>query len=204
MGKSEDELANSLIKSHKASQQRVNETSPDSYDVRAYPEAHYNHYGNRGVADLYVAVGDWDGDVYELKSESAVREVTGANAILRQFNKMREFFFPGSSHDPPTHSLRFELCFTPTEYNIRHLADNAGVYRSAVEQQISDVRTDKVLSTITMRPANPEEAKESGSLTPVSWFTPSYSPYEEDFVKHFKESQPDIFEEYADTIREVA
>lgn len=185
---SEDELADALIRYHRESQE----------ETRTYPEAHYNHYGNSGVADLYVAEGDWKGEVYELKSETAVGEVTGTNEILQQFNKIREFFFPGSSHTPPTKSLQFELCFTPSEYNFRHLAENAETYRSAVKQDLTDVATERVLTTVTVRPADPE------NIEPIIFFAPNFDLFEMDPVGYMEGVQPEILAEHRDVIEEIA
>lgn len=124
-----DELTNGLIQYHREVQEGEQEHNSGAPDSHAYPEAHYNHFGNRGAVDLYVTAGEMEGHVYEIKSTSAVREATGANEILRQFNKMRKYFFDGSQHDPPTYSITFELCFTPSDTNFRHIAENADMYR---------------------------------------------------------------------------
>lgn len=201
---SEDELTNALIQYHRENHREAEELNPDSGDLNAYPEAHYNHYGNRGVADLYVTTGEWSGKVYELKSESAVREATGANEILRQFNKMREYFFAGSQHDPPTHEVHFELCFTPSELNFRHIAENADMYRSVILQELSDVSTEEVFSRVTIRPPDPD------NITPVIMQSSGFdyrNPFpksDHTFTRYIEHNQPEIFEAFEDIIRDIA
>lgn len=119
----EDRVVESLIEFHK---------NQDS-DAEINPEQHYNHYGDRGIVDLFV-----DGDVndlpqqwlYEAKSESAVRSATGANEIIRQFNRMRDFFFKGSEYEPEF--VHYKLVFIPTQYNIRHLITNNSLYQELI------------------------------------------------------------------------
>lgn len=92
----EDEVTNALIQWHKSSAREAIEAGDTDADVEILPEAHYNHYGNRGVVDLYAIMGGWNGHVYEIKSETAVRNATGANEVIRQFNRMREYFSKGA------------------------------------------------------------------------------------------------------------
>ena len=201
---SEDELTNALIQHHHQKQERAKEVHEDADDVEAYPEAHYNHYGNRGVADLYAITGEWEGFVYELKSEAAVQDATGANQILRQFNKMREYFFAGSQHDPPTHEVNFELCFTPSELNFRHIAENAEMYRSVILQELSDIPTKHVHPLVTIRPPDPD------NITPIIMQSPGFDfrePFPESdhtFTRYVEYNQPEIFEAFEDTIRDIA
>lgn len=95
----------------------------DMHDVRVSPEVHYNNYGTRGVVDLYQHAGKI---AYELKSENAVKSVSGANAIVRQYNKMRENFNDGSNHTADY----FDLLFAPSKHNLFHLINNASIYNS--------------------------------------------------------------------------
>jgi hypothetical protein len=203
MAATEDELANALIQSHKQIQERYKQQFPTAGDVEAFPEAHYNHFGNRGVADLYVTTGDREGVLYELKSESAVQQATGANEIIRQFNKMREFFFKGSSHSVPRESLSYELCFTPSERNFRHIAENADLYSSTVKQEISNVRCERVGTAITVRPADPD------STTPIVLFNHEDIDFREGvagttFPEYAKGGNRKVFDEYEPVIREIA
>lgn len=192
----EDELTNALIQQHREMQEQEKEHYSDAPASQAYPEAHYNQYGNRGAVDLYVTAGKREAHLYEFKSDSAVREVTGANEILRQFNKMRKYFFDGSEHNPPTYSVIFELCFTPSERNFRHIAENAEMYRSAVLEDPYDGPTDEVLSNVTMRHPDYDQ--------PILIQSPGYDFREigenMTFPEHIKEFQPDVYEEYEETL----
>jgi hypothetical protein len=101
-------------------------------------EAHYNHYGDRGVVDL---VGrdtsgrlgrDREVYLFEMKSDAAVEQVTGANEILRQFNRMREYFFKDESR-VQAELVNFELCFLPTETALNHFVENVDLYLEATK-----------------------------------------------------------------------
>lgn len=114
-----------------------------SYDVEI--ESHYNYYGNRGVADPYIReTEDMDDGrtfyydkVYEIKSEAALKEVTGANEIIRQFNKMRKYFYKDESRSVPT-DVHFELVFLPTESTIEHLVENMNLYQTCEENKLCE------------------------------------------------------------------
>lgn len=136
----EDELANAVIQHQKESEEKAFEQGDPDAEIHVYPEAHYNHYGNRGAVDLYVDTSGWNGHLYEFKSESAVRRATGANAIIRQFNRMRKFFFKGSDFGIPKSTVIFELCFTPSEYTARHVIENSELYASSVQNGVSHLR----------------------------------------------------------------
>ncbi len=177
----EDELANAIIQRANKRAQEFKEQGDSDADVNTYIEAHYNHYGNRGVADLYVDTSGWQGHVYELKSQSAVEEATGANKILRQFNKMRKYFFEGSDHSVPSSEVKFELCFTPTERNAKHLIENAEMYASAVENDITNLREDiRVGSQVCFRLPDPE------NITPILMFSPRFDFREKIGGDHFE------------------
>lgn len=150
MTSSEDKIVQSRIQDVKESQELEKEHNPDADDAFAYPEAHYNHYGTRGYVDAYFGVGNWSATVLEVKSASAVNESTGANEILRQYNKMQEAFFKGTDYTPPSKSLQYELCFTASPQNIGHVVDNKDLYRSAASQ-LQDHRTERVMNIITIR-----------------------------------------------------
>jgi hypothetical protein len=98
------------------------------------PEAHYNHYGDRGAADLYVEEVEHTnrGDIrrgylYEVKSAHAVREANGAGDIIRQFNKMQRYFFQDESWTHPNR-VQYELVFLPTPTTVGHVAANETMY----------------------------------------------------------------------------
>lgn len=146
----EDELANALIESFR----------DDNHKVDIEVEAHYNHYGDRGVADLFVrdrhktSDGSWpvvSEQVYELKSDVAIESVTGANEIIRQFNRMRRYFFKDEDRHKKGadwSQTTFELCFLPTETALLHVWDNREQYRSCLEKDHDGERT-----IISFRPA---------------------------------------------------
>lgn len=129
----EDDLANSIIE-HYDGTDRTNEYT------ESYPEVHYNDYGNRGVVDMFQRTYEVHGDdqfpvhdsLYEIKSAAAIKQSTGANQIIRQFNSMVASFYAGTDWSPaPT--VGFELVFTPDEECIQHVADNAPMYVRAHE-----------------------------------------------------------------------
>ncbi|MCU4753997.1 hypothetical protein OB919_18775 [Halobacteria archaeon AArc-curdl1] len=212
MGITEDELASAIIDYHNEDAAEFD----DIEDCRVYPEAHYNHYGDRGVADLYIVEeyvgGATDGHVYELKSESAVKEATGANEIVRQFNKMREYFFKGSSHKGPD-SLTFELCFTPTAYNLRHVVDNLSIYQSTVDQKLTDAEpkvkklemadgstewVERLKVLVTTRPPDGEH------ITPIQFCNVDGSmPKEYNFSALAKGMNPLIHDEFEEVFAEI-
>jgi len=132
---SEDDLVNALIEKSRPG------------DVELIPEAHYNYYGDRGVVDLVEYDREYDFvELTEVKSESALNnEETGANSILRQFNRMRKYFFKDESWDPlyeKTDSartlahIRFNLEFVASEKTIQHLVNNQAMYRQAIQSDV--------------------------------------------------------------------
>ena len=204
MGISEDELANALIESHRETEEKLREIDGSSLKHRVYPEAHYNHYGTRGVADLYLTEGSSSGHLYELKSESAIRQDTGANAVIRQFNKMGEYFFEGSDHSVPKNYLTFELCFTPSEFAIRHLAENGGLYSSLPEKTFGfESVVDRVSTQICMR--HPDDVQ------PIIFYSVNLdmregiiSSPDSSFAEYAETANGAIFEEFGDVIREIS
>ena len=121
------------------------ESSDREFSHEVEPEAHYNYYGDRGVADLYIReIEDMDDgrtfyydNLYEIKSESAIRSATGANEIIRQFNKMRKYFYKDESRSVPT-EVHFELLFLPTEATIEHLIENMTLYQNCQKSQLCE------------------------------------------------------------------
>ena len=133
----EDQMVQSLIENSKSYKGSL------YTEVEVEPEAHYNHYGNRGVADLFVRSKEEGGNnevyysdgVYEIKSEAAVRSSTGANEIIRQFNKMRKYFYKDDSRSLPD-DCHFELTFIPTEITVQHMVDNLSLYQSSQKKKL--------------------------------------------------------------------
>lgn len=133
----EDLLCEKQIDFEKRSQE--NEPDSDDTTLEIELEKPYNHYGSRGVADLFVRSRDsagveWDG-VYEMKSDAAINESTGANEILRQFHRMCRYFYDGVEEGFPRSSLSvrgrvgFELCFDATPRTYQHILDNNKLYQ---------------------------------------------------------------------------
>jgi len=121
------------------------------------PEAHYYHYGIRGAADLCVDYGPGLWILYEVKSPYALQESTGANQIIRQFNKMRSTFFK-SDEEKDVNAVRFELTFLPTEDTVRHVMEYHGMYSSCVQTQVCE-KAVLPTSSVTLRsPRNPEDS----------------------------------------------
>jgi hypothetical protein len=130
----EDDLVNPLI---------------EYYDERGVfviePEAFYRDYGMRGCPDLYTEfyrAGDaiLEAHIIEVKSESAVRQATGANEIVRQFNKARRYFFESDDRNPPHREffyedvvLVYELAFIPSSYTLAHILENSEIYNKAIQ-----------------------------------------------------------------------
>lgn len=109
-------------------------------------EEPYNRYGDRGYVDL---VASWEpkGDdeptfyeIVEVKSESALRQATGANEVIRQVKKMAANFIDGQRNNiVPTDTMnyRFRIDFIDSEYTREHLTENYRLYES-----IHDADTD--------------------------------------------------------------
>lgn len=138
----EDDLVGAMISDNRDSSSEV------------IPEAHYNYYGDRGVVDLAV-LDDDEGyiSLHEVKSASAIQNhETGANSIVRQFNRMRKYFFQDESWDIPaskdphafrnrSSTVRFTLDFVACEACLQHVVDNFELYRQSVESDIFDENT---------------------------------------------------------------
>jgi hypothetical protein len=202
MSVNEDELASTFIKFFKQQTKNMNEDSCGCVKIDTFPEASYNHYGNRGFVDLYIRRNHsgtfTEGYVYELKSESAVREATGANEIVRQFNKMREYFFKGSSKNIPE-EVNFELCFTPTHYNINHIYNNIEIYSSIAKEKLHQEMVDSEISLVTTRPANKED------FTPIIFASPNNPPISNfNFKEYVKSNNETVYEKNRELIKNIS
>lgn len=104
------------------------------FHERHYTEVHYNHYGTRGVVDLVVVEDHPDGPgatthVFEMKSDEAIRSATGANEILRQFNKQQSFFEKGIVDSEITiDNVKHQLVFAASSFTVQHVLDNISLY----------------------------------------------------------------------------
>lgn len=123
----EDDLTAALIQLH---EQPADITDIESVTIT--PEAHYNYYGSRGVADLYVSttinknsgLKKQKDRLYEVKAE-----LTNANEVIRQFNRMVKYFYKGGSWPRPD-AVRYELTILPTHENYSHLRSYFDIYQS--------------------------------------------------------------------------
>lgn len=127
----EDELVNALIEADRGI---------DSWESTYEPEAHYSHFGTRGVVDLYIQqslqTGKRRDHIYEIKSDSAVKNSSGANEIIRQYNRMREGFYKDESRGRPRQII-MELAFTVTPVAVYHVVENFQMYVSADEVDVT-------------------------------------------------------------------
>lgn len=136
----EDEMVNRLIEFA-----RDREQTEENLEVECHPEAHFNHYGDRGVVDLLVRnrvskseygrnehVQD---NIYEVKSEVAINAVTGANEIIRQWNKARRFFYKDEDRRIADFA-NFKLLFIASPETIRHVVANVDMYSSSEDNDL--------------------------------------------------------------------
>jgi len=134
-----------------AEKRKANESEKTTL-LAAEPEAHYDHYGNRGAADLYIktknernGLTEYDDTIYEVKSEHAVDEANGAADIIRQFKRMRRYFFQDESREKQG-IASFLLCFIPTPATLQHVENNENLY-----QQILSPPGEYPLSSVVFR-----------------------------------------------------
>lgn len=158
--------------------------------VEYHPERHYNHYGDRGVVDLVITEPleekdfPYQNELIEVKSESAVRNATGANEIIRQFNRMKKFYFEDDDHTPAenlfwindddefTYQVQNKaiLCFEATEYNRKHVLDNLELYNCVIGESDMGETCVSLLSFIGF--AHPEKDTPISTLWPGREYTP--------------------------------
>lgn len=146
----EDVLVDTLIGKDEPTDAHHEEYDKVEYSVT--PEAPYNHYGDRGVVDLVTRMKvttfeqnlgqEWEKtgtaqNVYEVKSPNAVQQATGANEILRQYNRHRRYFYKDEEHSLPSQG-KFELAFIPHPVTVKHVADNYRMYAGCNEDSYID------------------------------------------------------------------
>lgn len=178
----EDEMTSALI----GVSEPQDDSLIDNVERTIHPEAHYNHYGTRGVVDLYVRNQSFaDGQImneadliYEVKADAAVREATGANQIIRQFNKHREYFYKDDSTRKPS-DLHFELVFVPSELTIRHVIDNYELYKAASKREFHD--GEWMSSMILFRTPNREDDTPIHPMTKTNDFSDPIEMLEKGF-----------------------
>jgi len=124
----EDELATAVVEHFEAA----------FGDPEIRLEEPYNHYGTRGVVDVYARTAPPERVAYlaELKADPAVRVASGANEILRQYRRTERYFYRDDAHEirprlgrdgPGLHLL---LLFAPTERCVEHVFDHRSLYAS--------------------------------------------------------------------------
>lgn len=163
----EDKLTKSLVNNYK--------TETELWDKRIVnPEEHYNHYGDRGAADLFVRQIEkrytghhLEDHIYEIKAD--VEDIDRCNPVIRQFKRMVKYFYKGTSHSEPDRAT-FELTFIPNESTILHVLENLDIYREVQQsgQHTSQIafRHPENLRPIHICPGGVEEAK---LLEPKWW-----------------------------------
>jgi hypothetical protein len=130
----EDELATAVVEHVEA--------AFDDPEVRL--EEPYNHYGTRGVVDVYARTAPPERMTYlaELKADPAVRMAAGANEILRQYRRTERYFFRDDAHDLRTRlgrdgpGLHLLLLFAPTVNCVEHIFEHRSLYAS-VDPELS-------------------------------------------------------------------
>jgi len=108
----------------------------ESYD-ECRLEVPYNNYGTRGVVDFVGINHVEDGReirAIEFKSESAVINATGANEIIRQFNRQVENFHTHDDFGNYSDYITHLLVFYPTQAVVDHVSGNLELYRTVVSQ----------------------------------------------------------------------
>ena len=139
----EDKMVSHLI--DLASPSELDHEDYVNIEFTATPEAHYNHYGDRGAVDLHTRlVGEReDGSkrtrdhVFEVKADAAIREATGANEIIRQWNHQRKYFYKDESTCVPDEAT-FQLVFLPSKLSVNHLVENHEMYEAAQDQNLCE------------------------------------------------------------------
>ena len=124
----EDELATAVVEHVEAAFEEP--------EIRL--EEPYNHYGTRGVVDVYARTPPPERVTYlaELKADPAVRMASGANEILRQYRRVERYFFRDDAHDLRTRlgrdgpGLRLLLLFAPTVRCVEHVFEHRSLYAS--------------------------------------------------------------------------
>jgi hypothetical protein len=145
-GPSNDFDLSKTYKESKMTQSLISSLRQDSEVANIQPEAGYNNYGERGRIDLFAehrpSMSSRQLRMIEMKSKYAVRESTGANEIIQQFNRMRESFLKGavgSVFEPRTvhdEKYSFELKFDPCKVTIDHVFNYREMYYEAINNNI--------------------------------------------------------------------
>lgn len=152
----EDDLATRLVDHYEAVH--------DDAAIRL--EEPYDADGRQGVVDVYVRLRAPErvDHVIELKADDAVRRATGANEILRQFNRAERYFHADESHrlrpklGRTSAAARFRLLFAPTPTCVHHVATHRTLY-AAVDPTgtVGEVPIDRTVAFLTGLDGDPAD-----------------------------------------------
>lgn len=148
----EDQLTKKLIE--KATNTDEDDRNSD-FETEIVPEKHYNYYGTRGIADLYIrTIQKYGAETYQDDTVIEVKtHLENANEVVRQFNKMKRFFYKDPANQKPSERITFKLVILANESNLKHVLENEAIYKEAIN------RNDKVSSIILFKhPENIEAA----------------------------------------------
>ncbi|MFC5278737.1 hypothetical protein ACFPM1_08225 [Halorubrum rubrum] len=152
----EDDLAARIVDHYEAVH--------DDPEIRL--EEPYDAEGRRGVVDVHVRLRTPEpvDHVIELKCDAAVRRVTGANEVLRQYRRMERYF-----HADEAHRLRpklgrsgpgacYLLFFAPTPTCVHHVATHRTLYASVDPAgSVGDVPTARTVGFLTGLDGDPAD-----------------------------------------------
>lgn len=152
----EDDLVNELIRYYRQ------ERDVDYIE----PEAPFNHYGARGAVDLFTHEDNGHGGkakLLEVKSQAAIEVSTGANEILRQFNRMRKYFFASDDRSLPVGrqgTVTYELSFIANPVAWKHFQNNEPMYTEAVTSQLSGIGNHEIKKDCRITFRHPDAIEE--------------------------------------------
>lgn len=181
----EDQLTNALVDFEK---KQVDQQS--KFIIQ--PEKHYNHYGTRGVIDLYSRRGKDTirekrrDHLYEVKSN--VKSVDKCNEIVRQFQKMKENFYKGTELKRPS-KVAFELVFTPSEKIFEHFQKNISIYQTLHNSDFNN------RSFVSFR--HPEK------ITPVVVTNSTMEFGTKEWIDYCKRTNPEVFKAISGVTQDV-
>lgn len=100
----------------------------DSSLIQLEPEAHYNYYGTRGVADLFYVIEGYRNKAFVCEFKTNAKQV-GEN--VRQFKRMKEYFFKDEERSLQySEDCHFCLHILANNQNYRHVMNHLDTYSS--------------------------------------------------------------------------